>query len=415
MLHKPITWFGIFLWRHLLVNLYHVYVYLSRQTIKLLQRHNNKLAIFLNKKLITPVIILLMTLAVVTNNIAAKETTREDFGRQSILFTLAQDEFGGHEIIEDKQKPQIATDNVNLEKTALSGNNLTEADEQTDNNLAIAPSGALVQQNIIAADQTRTRTEVEDYVVQPGDTASSIASSYGLSVSSILWANNLSTYSIIKPGQTLKIPPQNGLVYTIAKNDTIKKIAETYQADELSILEANPNLDANALAIGSEIFIPDGVKPAPKPIPTSKPSTVTAIRNILSPTTPTPEGAADLEMENKLLWPGKSRRINQYYSWRHRGLDIDGDTGDPAYAPESGKVERAGWSNGYGYNVVINHGNGIKTLMGHFSKVLVEVGDTVERGDVVGLVGSTGWSTGPHIHFEVIVNGTKVNPFTYTK
>lgn len=415
LLHKPIAWFGIFLWRNIIINIYKAYVSLKRQIIKLLERHNNILAIFLNKKLITPIIILLMTLAVVTNNIAAKETNREDFGRQSILFSLVKDEFGGHEIIEDKQLPQINTEVANQELMALSANNLGINQETEDNNLAITQGGALVQQNIIAADQMRTRTEVEDYIVQPGDTASSIAAAYGLSVTSILWANNLNNYSIIKPGQTLKIPPQDGVIYTIAKNDTIQKIAETYQADELSILDANPELNPNALTVGKTIFIPNGVKPAPKPTIQTKPNTAVAIRTILSPNTPVPEAATNLDLENKLLWPAKSRRINQYFSWRHTGLDIDGDTGDPAYAPESGKVERAGWSNGYGYNVIINHGNGIKTLMGHFSKILVKVGDTVERGDVVALIGSTGWSTGPHIHFEVIVNGKKVNPFTYTK
>lgn len=415
LLHKPVYWFGIFLWRYIIINIYHTYLFLNRFIAKLLQSHNNKLAILLNKKIITPFIILLMTLAVVTNNIAAKETTREDFGRQSILFTLAQDEFGGHEIIEDKQKPQVNTDYATKEMVALSVDNTGINTDSGDNNIAIAQGSALVQQNIIAADQARTRIDVENYTVQPGDTASSIASTYGLSVTSILWANNLNNRSIIKPGQTLKIPPQDGVVYTIAKGDTIKKIAEIYQADELSILEANANLDPNALAVGGEIFIPDGVKPAPKIIAPTKPATAVAIRNILSPNTPLPEAATDMELENKFLWPAKSRRINQYYSWRHRGLDIDGDIGDPAYAPESGKVERAGWSNGYGYNVIINHGNGIKTLQGHFSKILVEVGDTVERGDVIALIGSTGWSTGAHIHFEVMVNGVKENPFTYTK
>jgi murein DD-endopeptidase MepM/ murein hydrolase activator NlpD len=155
------------------------------------------------------------------------------------------------------------------------------------------------------------------------------------------------------------------------------------------------------------------VPPAPKIVPVAK-SPVVAIRNILSPSSE-PQKATDLEISNTLLWPAKSRRINQYYSWRHRGLDIDGDVGDPAYAPESGKVEKSGWGTGYGYHVIINHGNGIKTLQGHFSKLLVKTGDTVERGDQIAEIGSTGWSTGAHIHFEVIVNGVKVNPFTYTK
>ncbi len=404
------------LWRYLVLNIYHAYVFISRWLLKIFQQNNNKLAIILNKKIVTPLLIVIIALAVVTNNLAAKETTREDFGRNSILFSLVEDEFGGHQIIEDKQPAQIINteSEISPDNLALSAQNNLGGENTTDS-LIMAPGGsALIQQNLIASDQARTRTEVETYTVQPGDTVSSIAATYGLSVNTILWANNLSATSLIRPGNTLKIPPQNGLIYTIARGDTIRKIAETYQADELSILDANTDLDPNSLAVGKQIFIPDGVRPAPKIAPISQPTAI-SLKDILLPTGQTPDAASDLELENKLLWPAKSRRINQYYSWRHRGLDIDGDTGDPAYAPEAGKVERAGWSNGYGYNVVINHGNGIKTLQGHFSKILVEAGDTVERGDVIALIGSTGWSTGPHIHFEVIINGAKTNPFTYTK
>jgi murein DD-endopeptidase MepM/ murein hydrolase activator NlpD len=415
LLHQPLKWLLVIIWRKIILNIYQIYLNFGRWFRQIYYRHNNKLAIILNNKIIIPILIAMITLAVATNNLSAKETAREDFGKNSVLFALSQDEFDNHEVIEDSQPVQIINNSNQLAgNTALSDQNTQTTQTNETNTMATAQGGsALLQQNFISPEQTRTRLDVEDYIVQPGDTASSIAASFDLSVSSILWANNLNTRTIIKPGDTLKIPPQDGVIHTIAKNDTIGSIAEKYQAEDISIVEANENINPSALAVGTTIFIPGGVPPAPKIVPVAK-SPVVAIRNILSPSSQ-PQRATDLQNSNTLLWPAKSHHINQYYSWRHQALDIDGDVGNPAYAPESGKVEVAGWGSGYGYHIIINHGNGIKTLQGHFSKLLVEIGDTVERGDVIALIGSTGWSTGAHIHFEVRVNGTKVNPFTYTK
>jgi len=378
---------------------------------RLITRHNNKLAIFLNNKFIIPLLIILMALTVVTNNISAKETARDDFGRNSPLFTMVQDELGGHKIIEDSRPAQLIEPEQATQQTEQQGltaeENIITVIPPEEDSLAVSQAGsALVKQNLIAPDQVRTRTEVETYTVLPGDTASSIAQQFDLSVNSILWANKLSKYSIIRPGDELKILPENGILHTVAKNDTLQKIADKYQADELSIIEQNENLNPNSLTLGATIFIPGGVPPAPK---IKKPARALAVKNIFTP------APVAIDTGTKLLWPAKSRRINQYFSWRHTGVDIDGNTGDPIYAAESGKVIRAGWSTGYGYNVMINHGNGIVTLYGHASKLLVKVGDTVKRGDVFALIGSTGWSTGPHVHFEVRVNGKKANPFSYTK
>lgn len=351
-----------------------------------------------------------MALAVVTNNIAAKETTRDDFGRNSPLFAMVQDEFGGHEIIEDSRPAQLIEPEQATQQTKQQGltaeENIIEVTPPQEDSLAVSQAGsALVKQNLIAPDQARTRTEVETYIVQPNDTASSIAQKFSLSVNTMLWSNNLSKYSIIRPGDGLKILPENGILHTVAKNDTIQKIADKYQADEISIIEQNENLNPNSLAVGTTIFIPGGVPPAPK---IQKPAPSLAIKNIFTP-------PATIDTDTKLLWPAKSHHINQYFSWRHTGVDIDGNTGDPAYAPESGKIISAGWTRGYGYNVIINHGNGIVTLQGHFSKLLVKAGDTVQRGDVIAQIGSTGWSTGAHIHLEVRINGKKVNPLSYVQ
>ena len=103
----------------------------------------------------------------------------------------------------------------------------------------------------------------------------------------------------------------------------------------------------------------------------------------------------------------------QYYHWRHHAIDIGGRTGSPIYAALDGKIIKAGWTTGYGYNIIIDHGGGKKTLYAHLSKMYVQRGEQVTQGAAIGALGSTGWSTGPHLHFEIVINGVKVNPLSY--
>ena len=116
-----------------------------------------------------------------------------------------------------------------------------------------------------------------------------------------------------------------------------------------------------------------------------------------------------------MAWPTVGARITQYFSWRHVGVDIANKTGTPLYAADAGVVEFAGWATGYGNSIVINHGGGKKTRYGHASKLFVKVGDEVEKGENIAAMGSTGWSTGPHLHFEVMINGAKYNPLNYIR
>jgi murein DD-endopeptidase MepM/ murein hydrolase activator NlpD len=118
----------------------------------------------------------------------------------------------------------------------------------------------------------------------------------------------------------------------------------------------------------------------------------------------------------KLLWPTTQHSITQYYGWKHTGVDLDGDYTDAIYAAEDGTVVEAGWnSGGYGLQVVIDHGNGFKTRYGHSSKLFVKVGDKVTRGETIAMVGTTGRSTGTHLHFEVYLNGKRTNPLAYIR
>lgn len=115
-----------------------------------------------------------------------------------------------------------------------------------------------------------------------------------------------------------------------------------------------------------------------------------------------------------LLWPARGR-ISQGYRSGHRAIDIDGDSGDPVIASSGGTVSFAGYSGGYGKCIIINHGNGTSTRYAHCSSLSVSAGDHVSSGEVIGRVGSTGRSTGSHLHFEVIVNGTPRNPTNYLR
>ena len=118
---------------------------------------------------------------------------------------------------------------------------------------------------------------------------------------------------------------------------------------------------------------------------------------------------------NKMNWPTVGHRITQYYTWKHYAVDIANKTGTPIYAADSGEIEVAGWGTGYGNQILIDHGGGKKTRYGHMSKFYVKKGDKVTKGQAIGEMGSTGWSTGPHLHFEVIINGVKQNPLNYIK
>ena len=119
-------------------------------------------------------------------------------------------------------------------------------------------------------------------------------------------------------------------------------------------------------------------------------------------------------------WPTESGEISSRYGYRydpfgygsdfHPGIDIAGNYGDPVYASAAGDIEQAGWNGGYGRYVKVSHGNGYETAYGHMSAIAVGSGDSVKKGDIIGYVGSSGYSTGPHLHFEVLLNGQTVNP-----
>lgn len=260
---------------------------------------------------------------------------------------------------------------------------------------------------------TTGRTKVVTYEVQPGDVIGAIAEKFGISVVTVLQANNLTSRSLIRPGDTLTILPTTGVVHKVARGDTVNKIARKYDTEVDKIVSFNRlKNDGSDIVIGEQLVIPDGV--LPRTFVPRAPVRTTPLRRIVSPppSAATPAGAG-------YIWPTSVYRITQYYGWRHTGLDIAGPSGSPLYAARAGRVikSQCGWNGGYGCYIILDHGGGVTSLYAHARTdgMLVSVGEQVSQGQTIALMGSTGRSTGPHIHFEIRVNGRRSNPLQYIR
>ena len=253
--------------------------------------------------------------------------------------------------------------------------------------------------------------EIIAHTVEEGETLSSIAERYGLSIETILWENNLKEKDTIKPGQNLRILPIDGIRHKVRRGETIYTIAKRYGLDnsQAQMVVDYPfneflNDETFELVAGQWLMVPEGVKPTETGVPAAR--QVPAVRF-------TPD-AGSVVAHGNFVWPAAGR-ITQGYRFYHRAIDIANHGGGPILAADSGVVTTAGWPDGggYGNRVVLDHGNGFRTLYAHLSVVQVQVGQRVNRGDVLGQMGTTGRSTGVHLHFEVHHGGALVNPLDY--
>lgn len=256
-----------------------------------------------------------------------------------------------------------------------------------------------------------TGPAIVTYTVQSGDTLWDIAAKYNTDVESIMALNSLSRSSSLKIGQTLRILTIKGTVHKVRAGDTLSTIANSYGVGINTIVQANGIANQNALAIGQELIIPGG---KPKVIATAETSRGSVKRTTTSKTTAsTGSGAQKGSLGIAFGWPVRGRITSGFGSrWGsiHTGIDIAVPSGTPVKASRGGTVTSAGWMNGYGYAVIIDHGDGYSTLYGHNSKLLVSVGEHVDAGQVIARSGSTGHSTGPHVHFEIRRSGKPINP-----
>lgn len=229
--------------------------------------------------------------------------------------------------------------------------------------------------------------QISTYTVQEGDTLSFIASDYGVSINTIIWANNLHDADAIRPGMDLKIPPVTGVLHKIKKGDTVASLAKKYGVKENEIVSFNSLPLGGELQIDDEIIVPGGRISSPA-VATQ---TSVAKRFAYLPT-----------LSGFFMQPAMG------YNWGRihgrNGVDVANSCGTPIYASADGMVtlsDAVGYNGGFGKFIKINHSNGTETLYAHASKLLANIGDTVVHGQQIAVMGSTGRSTGCHVHFEV--------------
>lgn len=265
------------------------------------------------------------------------------------------------------------------------------------------------------------------YTVQKNDSIYSIASYFGVSVQTIMTFNHMTSKSV-HPGDVLEVPSQSGILYTVGKGDTIVKIAKKYNVDTEDVLLYNGLQESDSLTLGDELFLP-GAKQTEK-VATEVSPKKTRGKNILTSTgkirgewangdTQHLNTQADINKYSSLPkyagyylmpTPGATRTQKMH---GNNGVDLANRMGAPVLASADGVVSVArtgGYNFGYGNYIKITHSNGTETLYGHLSRVDVAPGQAVTRGQQIGAVGSTGNSTGPHLHFEV--RGA-YNPFAW--
>lgn len=274
---------------------------------------------------------------------------------------------------------------------------------------------------------SRPRVDVITYTVQTGDSVFGIADRFGLKPETILWGN----YNVLadnphrlQPEQVLTILPTNGTYHKWSAGESLQKVADFYQVNPSEIIEwpGNPfdiyatNINDPGLQAGTLLIIPNGQRDmidyGPPRIPRDNP----AVARTYGPghCGELTDGAIGI---GSFIWPTLDRHITGYdYSpaTNHWGLDIDGDLGSAVWSIDNGVIVYSGWSyNGYGNLVVVDHGNGWQSLYAHLNEIYVGCGESVFQGTILGGLGTTGNSSGPHLHFELIYGSTKVNPWDF--
>lgn len=253
------------------------------------------------------------------------------------------------------------------------------------------------QETVLASDGYVSTVTFKDYTVKKGDTVSGIASRAGLrNFGTLLSVNNIDNARRISAGQVLQVPSSDGLLYTVKKNETLAGIAAAHKVSVTALLDAN-DLTQETLSVGQKLFIPGAV-------------------------------LSSFELRKALgelfIYPIRGR-LTSPFGYRsdpftgarsfHSGIDLAAPTGTSVKATLDGKIAETGFNRIFGNYIIITHDRGYQSLYGHLSAVYVKRGQYVTQGTVVGAVGNTGYSTGPHLHLSIYKNGNLINPFSVLK
>lgn len=412
LVFTPVRWFGRFFVRPFAVRALRLWFAGRRQASKLYLPARERFLYMFSNRFAIHFAIVAVALVASAVNFSGSEVRAENFGERSTLYALVAND--DSYLVEEVSAVEIREP----EPTSYLGEGLMDGTSYMndltfeESHITTLGGGALVSPTIQEGGESiAPRTEVESYVVEDGDTVSSIAEKFGVSTSTVLWANGLGTWSYIRPGDELKIPPVTGILHTVTSGETLLEIAKEYEVETEDIIAFNALADSNDIVVGEELILPGGIKRTVVSAATTSSSGSSASSGSgVSTYSGTYSGST-----GGWVWPSDLRVITQYYGWSHGGLDIDCGYTNHNYAANSGVVTYAGWNGGYGLMVDVDHGGGMVTRYGHFSSIAVSAGQTVGAGQDLGVCGTTGRSTGTHLHFEVRVNGSTRNPLSYIR
>jgi murein DD-endopeptidase MepM/ murein hydrolase activator NlpD len=270
---------------------------------------------------------------------------------------------------------------------------------ERDESVLLISGGSLANTAPLGAMPYTQPVTFTQYTVKSGETISGIARQFNLTnISTLISVNDIQNVRLLRAGQKLSVPSLDGIFYQVKQGDTLAGISVKHNITVEDILDVN-NLDSTAIIAGSKLFLP-GIH-----------LDSTALKKAMGELFVSPLAGS---------W-----RFSSPFGWRpdpftgvrsqHTGIDMAVPLGTPILTAMSGTVVAASYSSIYGNYVIINHGNGYQTLYGHMQKILAQKGQVVNQGSKIGLVGSTGYSTGPHLHFSVYKNGRLIDPMSVLK
>ena len=322
----------------------------------------------------------------------------------------------------------------------MKANGLKNANRLSENQLLLIPNDAdkidetfdevrTRQMRVAAVKEKVEPIKTKSYVVAKGDSLWSIANSQNIEVDTLIGSNTFKTSSRLRPGATLRIPNQDGIFYVMKKGETIEAVTKRYGVGMNKLRQVNMNINTASLKAGDEVFLPgakpDGLmehKDEVKVADNKKADKNAKTSSKTAKATKLPKGEVAIKNTGAFRWPIMGR-INSPFGWRyhpitkrrdfHTGIDIKANRNDPIKAAAPGRVAYSGWMGGYGKVLVIEHLNGQSSLYAHCSSLLVGKGENVSSGKLIAKIGTTGRSTGPHLHFEIRNGNSPVNPIKY--
>ena len=270
------------------------------------------------------------------------------------------------------------------------GNYGSYGEGPTEPSLPSVLGNSLLKQSVPLTTETAGNTNrgIITYVVKPGDIPSVIAAAFGITTNTLLWSNNLTDGQFIRPGDELTIPPGTGVLYKVRDGDTVSSIAVRFRGDVGRILAANNLSASGAISIGDRIFVPDGEIP-----------TTSYARSYAPQYSPYVK-----DLDGYFAHPTAGIGYKSKGLHRHNAIDIAAPCWSAIYAAAAGTVsisDGSGWNGGYGKFIKIDHTNGTQTIYAHNIQNQVSAGQSVGQGQLIAYMGSTGLSTGCHLHWEV--------------